>query len=393
MALLAYEGAKLAHKIAKDSGAGKWAADKLLGQKGWARQAVRDTLGFTPEAGGPGRKFKTGAGAGKRRRQGRRKSVAVHGGPNPGDGGVVNSANAPVAFARRGEIKPFFSIKPGETPDEIVVHGIDFVATMTPGASANTFGLMNDTQFSPGQTGLTFLNKEGQLYEKWKPKLLKLHYVHFCPTSTQCKVMLTVDSNAVETTIPTTSAQMVSLNGCVVGAAYEDFSYTYNPALWQQDWYQIGSTTTGAAGELDSACQFMVAADNQSSTLPAVGDLYAEYVVKLGSRRLTAVPALDLAKALTRALHLITPTERKTKYFQLLTEFWEKDLQDRKAKEAKIQGKKDEEERQIKAADEMFSRYLQVKEAEPADFEIVEVAQATNTLGIRAKALALPVKR
>jgi len=302
-------------------------ADGILGNgKSGARQLVRDLLGFRAEKGGPGNKASRGkkvskntqimkmiknVSAGKAPKQ---RSSAKSGISITGDaGGIVQSANAPVAFARNEDMKPFSKILKA-TADGLVVHTVDYIGPCgTP--AGNGFATMQTIAMNPLLSGLGFTSKFAGEWSKYKLKALKLHYVHFAPTSAQSKIMMTwmPDPLAI---VPTTSATMVPLNGCMVGACYEDFSYTADIKEDQSDWLFVGSTVasrTNTSGYAIVACDLTTAASQNVS----VGDLYIESVWEFVSRTVTT--NAPIARLIGRVLdEEKDPQQRRVSTFKLL---------------------------------------------------------------------------
>lgn len=192
------------------------------------RKIVKDILGFnerqyraSPRKGG------SGPGNGRRRRRNQRGGGALIG----GNGGFVHTVNAPIAFARSDTVRPGFMLKTVDA-DTIIVHSVDSVEDIT---GTLAFNLTQHAIRPTDPTLFTFLANLLDMYTKYKLLSLKLHYVHFCPTTVAGNMMLTwcPDGN---TTVPTSVAQMQNINGCIVGAAYEDFSYEANPKQFSSDW-------------------------------------------------------------------------------------------------------------------------------------------------------------
>lgn len=199
------------------------------------RKLVKDLLGFRARQFGPRKGVSKGNG--RRKRLAKRAGGALVG----GDGGFVHTVNAPVAFARTDTVRPGFMIKTVDA-ETIIVHSVDSVQDIASNASDNTFNLDQFAVRPTATTLFTYLANLLDLYTKYRLLSLKMHYVHFCPTTEPGSMMLTwcPDGN---TTVPTTVAQMQNTNGCVDGAIYEDFAYEANPKQFSQDWKFISDVT------------------------------------------------------------------------------------------------------------------------------------------------------
>jgi hypothetical protein len=237
------------------------------------RKVIKDVLGFRE------RQFRArpggGPGNGRRKRQNKRAGGVQIG----GNGGYVHTVNAPVAFARSDTARPGFMLKTVDA-DTIIVHSVDSVQDITSSVAYNL------TQYAvrPTDTTLfTFLANLLDMYTKYKLLSLKMHYVHFCPTSQAGSVMLTwcPDGN---TTVPTTVAQQQNTNGCVVGASYEDFAYEANPKQFSSDWKFISDVTDADEDDrlIDEGIMF-VATSNGTAT--GVGRFLVETEWALTGRR------------------------------------------------------------------------------------------------------------
>lgn len=197
------------------------------------RKAIKEILGFN-ERQYQTRRGGSGPGNGRRRRQNKRGGGAQVG----GNGGFVHTVNAPIAFARSDTVRPGFILKTVDA-DTIIVHSVDSVTDI---ASSAVFNLTQYAVRPTDPTLFTYLGNLLDMFTKYRLMSLKMHYVHFCPTTQAGSVNMTwcPDGN---TTVPTTIAGIQNINGCISGASYEDFSYQANPKQFSQDWKFISDVT------------------------------------------------------------------------------------------------------------------------------------------------------
>lgn len=245
-----------------------------------------------------------------------------------GAGGYVHTVNAPVAFAHTTTARPGFYIKHIDA-DTILVHSVDFVTNFS---ASSTAGLFNLGQFGVDPTDgtlFTYLSNLLDMYTKYKMTMLKMHYAHNCATNVNGQVMLTwcADPN---TTVPTTQAQMVNTNDCIVGSFYEDFAYEANPAEFQQDWYYISDVTdTDEDDRLIRNGILFYATVGSTANQPA-GSLLVESEWLLTGRRDPALaPMMNALRVILRSKS--TSDEKITVAQSCVKQFVQKMLQKKKA--------------------------------------------------------------
>jgi len=239
------------------------------------RKAIKEILGFN-ERQYQTRRGGSGPGNGRRRRQNKRGGGAQVG----GNGGFVHTVNAPIAFARSDTVRPGFMLKTVDA-DTIIVHSVDSVTDI------NTSSVFNLTQYAVRPTDPTLFTYLGNLldmFTKYRLMSLKMHYVHFCPTTQPGSVNLTwcPDGN---TTVPTTIAGIQNINGCISGACYEDFSYQANPKQFSQDWKFISDVSDADEDDrlIDEGVMFIATSSGTAPT--GIGRFLVESEWVLTGRR------------------------------------------------------------------------------------------------------------
>jgi len=265
-------------------------------------------------------------------------------------GGVVQTVNAPVAFARKFQRVPGVSLGVTKDPNVIKVESVDYLGKVTCGA-ANTFAVQGLT-VDPNVASLPWAQSIAKDYEKFKLLKLTIHYVHFSSTATVGKVLITWSADPDATT-PAQSSDMVPMNSCVTGACYEDFGYTADPSQFQKDWLLMKS----AAAEDDTTfCgKIFYATDNNPVATTDWGDIYIEAQWMMTGRKspaLSEVPATFLP-AVHKAVKIVDAAERKRQLLLaifLVEQFVAKRLEERrKAEEAKLLLLKEAEEESLEA--------------------------------------------
>jgi len=221
-------------------------------------------------------------------------SLSSSGGP------AVQTVNAPVAFARVGDLKPFFKVLSG-SENGCVVHSVDMLGSVVQTTTANTFfSNFGAVTLNPTNTGnFPYLSATiAPGYEKFKLKMLRLHYAHFCPTSQAGSVLLWANPDAL-TAPPSTSITMLNDSNTAEGAVYEDLQLNVDLRGFTQDWLYVGTSATD--NRLNSAGVVSVATDkNPTNASPlGVGDFYIESVWEFAGRKL---PSLNEPVALFRAI-------------------------------------------------------------------------------------------
>jgi len=251
-----------------------------------AMHLARNLLGFrATTVGGKGGKRKVKRALGRKggrqgKRKGGRKGVSLDMG-----GQVVESANAPVAFARTGQIKTALKTFKGEALDGLGIHTVELPVVGGTGDDANlvkmgasgAFELNQQYQLNPiSSTTFPQMAPVANLYKKFKLKQLKVHYVHTCPTAQAGRVVIGFSPDP-DFTPPTSCTEIIRLSNSASGAAYEDFSLSCNLDGIQKDWQYCSNESDDADVRLEQPGVIFVASDGNNSDAAAdVGNLYIE---------------------------------------------------------------------------------------------------------------------
>jgi hypothetical protein len=168
-----------------------------------------------------------------------------------GGGTVVQTMNAPVAFARNNRV-PFYKVGKPSSKGIVPFHAQSLVGTIS--SVATTFTLTTPIPFSPGVSGLFPANfQKAATYSKWRPTVGRLHFVHFAPTSQQGAVFLSYiaqEDPTVAALYATTSAQLMAGEYSVMGSMYEDFSLEFVDARWNPStWFTVANTDNSASDD------------------------------------------------------------------------------------------------------------------------------------------------
>jgi hypothetical protein len=253
---------------------------------------IGELLGFRARAAGrPQKKKSQGArGSGKRRVRGP-NSVDTYGGP------VVQTVNAPVAFARVGDLKPFMKMK--DTGNGLVVHSVDMVGQVVSGGTANVFQSVFSFALNPtSTTNFPYLGGTiAPAFEKFRIKMVRLHYVHFCPTSTQGAVYLWANPDTLASA-PTASSVLLNDSNTTQGAVYEDLQLRVDLSAFNaySDWMYVGTSATDT--RMNSGGVVGIFVENTAATV-GLGNFYVETVFEFSARKL---PSQNEPLALARQI-------------------------------------------------------------------------------------------
>ena len=277
------------------------------------RGLVKQIFGFR------GRQVNIGRGRGRPRQNGRGNRKPRGKGRRPGvtqtGGGSVTTVNAPIAFARTRTFAPGIRIA-AKDPESVVVTSVDFISAVGQ-ANAGVFNLGINFDVAPYDSTLfTWLYQVARMYTKYKLKSLKIHFEHYCPTTVQGELMITWSPDP-DTAAPATNTEMKTLNSCVAGAVYEDFSYVADRKQFESDWQYISAP--GGADEDDRLLSngvVLCATANGGTTGASVGSLWIETEWIFTGRRL---PTLAAAMGpLDRSLEESDPRLRRQIAFGVL---------------------------------------------------------------------------
>jgi len=203
------------------------------------------------------------------------KTTGGFGGP------TVQTVNAPVAFARNGEIKPLFTMK--DVKNGIEVHSVDYVGVLAQNTTINTFTSVSYPIDPTDTSTFPYLAATiGPAYEKFKLKKLILHYSHFCPTSLAGSVLLWWSPDVLAS-LPGNTGQVVNDSNSTEGAVYEDLSLEVDLSGLTEDWQFVGTATNN---RLNCAGVVVFATDKNPAGAASVGDYYIETVWEFVNRKL-----------------------------------------------------------------------------------------------------------
>lgn len=202
-----------------------------------------------------------------------------------GGGTLVQTMAAPVAF-QRGALKTGLQ-SVHKSQDSEIFWCCDLASTVTlPASSTFSAGTI---QIVPSHSALFpnfFTSFED--WERWRPLLIRLHYGHFAPTSSQAAVSMAVteDANATELAADDSStAAVTAIQDSAMGACYEDFSLVAVPEPWKQGEWLYNDTADGADPRLNSAGAVIIATDVNVPVSVGVGYLYIELLFEVTGRR------------------------------------------------------------------------------------------------------------
>jgi len=284
-----------------------------------ARELVRNLTGFSQRTAAPGAKTKRPKKT-KQKKRGKNGKKGGKGRPSTDAaeaGGVVMSvANAPVAFSR-GAIRPFLKTLRTDT-DGVLQHVVDLVGIVTTGA-ASTFtlgsGVMQQQVIPANASAFPNFAAEFTGWQKFRPKMITMHFVHFAPTASQCAVTMGFSTDAARTN-PVSTSEMMSLTDAVMGACYEDFALTVDPETYKvADWlYNDSTVATGSDVRFNAAGQYYVATDVNVPVSTGLGYMFIEAVFEFTERKKAAalVGMMALADQSLKAI----PESRRAEYME-----------------------------------------------------------------------------
>jgi len=214
-----------------------------------------------------------------------------------GGGTVIQSANAPVSFAR-GE-QTMTSIEHlGSSGGDAVYRVRDYIGEVYTGAAPNVRALFLGVNKPTGVYPL--LNRIAGSYELFKLLGAKLHYVHYAPTSVQGRVILSAANIPFD--YNTADAQdFVTLENSTAGSVYEDFALEWIPDD-VINWYGVYKAyNIGDLSSFQGTWYCYVDQFADSDLERPVGTLYIEYYVALKNQRSPDLPLLTLTNAIASA--------------------------------------------------------------------------------------------
>jgi len=235
-------------------GGSKKNSKRLLALKGFASRSYRGGGGRTPKP-----------------------TLTSSGGP------AVQTTNAPVAFARVGDLKPYFAVNKG-TKDGVTVHSVDYLGSISQNATANTFSTVVFSLNPTSTTSFPYLASTiAPAYQRYKLKMLRLHYAHFVSTSQAGSIVMWHNSDPLATS-PASSSQALNDSNSTEGAVYEDLRLDVDLRGMTSDWMYVGTSATD--NRLNSAGQVAWCTDKNPAGGTAIGDMYVETVWEFAQRKL-----------------------------------------------------------------------------------------------------------
>lgn len=272
---------------------GRRAKNRLLRRALTGAGKIASNLGFDAAIGTTQTNQSTSRRNPKRRRGGRRRAktagvVSVSGAT------TVGAGNAPVAFARTLDLKPFFGAYPVANGDGMMVHVVEAVGQVNWAGAGNTFGVPFFSKLGPQNSGLfPWLSTFAPLFARYKLKFLRLHYQHFTGTSTPGQVMLQYFpdpswNDSVATGL--TYTIVTQAGNFMTGAAYEDFFHTADLSAVDPDaWLDTQSTTPSDDVNPNYAGLVGVYTLNGAPAQPNTGNFWIEAVFEFNGRSSSSV--------------------------------------------------------------------------------------------------------
>jgi len=229
----------------------------------------------------------------------------------------VQTMNAPVAFARQQTRVFKKTVKAtNESQTEMIC---DLIGPLVPPSTASTYTVCFNAALAPVYSAC-FPNfyTEYEDWERWRPLALRIHYCHYAPTSTQCAIALAFneDNNATELAgVDSTMSKLAALTYFAQGSAYEDFSLSVKPPMWNTkqvgggEWLYL-DTSSGSDARQNSPGVVIVAVDQNTANLPSLGYLYLELMFEVTGRRPPYV-GVGLLTKMARSMIAIPDDQRE----------------------------------------------------------------------------------
>jgi len=209
---------------------------------------------------------------------------------------TAGAANAPVAFARTEALRPYFAAYPSETADGMIVHGVDYVGpTITASATAGALTFDLGQYVSPSNSTLfPWLANLGPMFERYKLKMLRIHYEHYCATNVQGQIILQYfpDPDINGSVLSTlTQAQLQNSGNYMTGACYEDFCHTCDlTGIDKSQWYNTEFTVTGD-NDANYCGRVGVWLVNMAASQAGTGNIWIESVFEFNTRKVSSITA------------------------------------------------------------------------------------------------------
>lgn len=199
-------------------------------------------------------------------------------------GPVVASANAPVAFGREESPNSFVKVLHREPNGDIIVHSKEFWLDVVTADTASTL-TTTEGQYTPyDSVAFPLIARIASAFQLYRVLAIRLHYVHYAPTSEQARVALfwAHSADAADDLNSATFSELTQIEDFTVGSAYEDFGLTAHPEALV-NWYQ--SNITGSSAPTDQIYQGCLgySVDQNASTEKQIGSVYVETLIAFHS--------------------------------------------------------------------------------------------------------------
>lgn len=232
---------------------------------------------------------------GGRRRGGKRKtrrgSLVPYVAPSATSGALtLGAGNAPVAFARTEDLRPFFRAYPGAGENGLIVHAVDFLGPI--GTANAAWGSNYYLQLSPtNSTVHPWLAGIAPLFLRYRPKMLRIHYQHFVGTQTPGQVTLQFfPSPNYNNGVAPTQAQSQNAGNFMTGACYEDFCHTADMSSIDKSFWYNTPTGYGSGSSDDNLYGILgVFTANANAAQASTGNIWVESVYELAERKMSSV--------------------------------------------------------------------------------------------------------
>ena len=209
-------------------------------------------------------------------------------------GSVIQTASAPVAFAR-GE-QTMTSIEHLGTSGGDAIYRIrDYIGEI--GAPATVGGRNVYIGINKPSVSYPLFDRVAGIYELYKLLGAKLHYVHYAPTSVQSRVILAA-ANIQFDYIAADAQDFVTLENSTVGSCYEDFAMEWIPAD-VLNWYSVYAPYEALnVSSYQGTWYTYVDQTSAADVNRPLGSLYIEYYVAFRNQRSPDLPLNLLARAI-----------------------------------------------------------------------------------------------
>jgi len=261
------------------------------GRKGRFASVVR-TVGNIADSLGFAQPMTNGSQSASRKKNRRRKNRTKRRGMSlsaGNSGNTAGAANAPTAFARTKDLKPYFQAYPSEEGDGCIVHTVDYVGqTGSFSATAGAWQQNSTIGVTPASASFPWTSAFAALFAKYKLKMLRVWYEHYAPTSVQGQIVLQFIADASYNNVTAlTQAESQNMSNYVAGACYEDFCLEADlTAIDKSQWYNTENTLATNATQDDHQCgRIYVFSSNANASQASTGNFWVEAVWEFNSRK------------------------------------------------------------------------------------------------------------